>query len=142
MHLSNALMAEVPSFPMSITVIEPLLVHVLEHIKLLPSVMSVIIDSVGRVETQAATYFACYVNPPTSSASSVDVAQFHATTITPDNIRELLRLAVSGTAAQRLRLRELWSIPGARFSDAGLLENGDEIYPPDYGHEQPVIPGF
>lgn len=119
---------------MPIVAIEPMLVHVLEHIKVLPSVMSAIVDCVGKVETQAATYFACFVEPPTEN--EVAIAEHYATTITPRNIREVMRLATHGTDEQRQRMRALWSIPGARFSEDGRLENGDEIYPHNYGHDQ------
>lgn len=139
MHLASTIATEVPSFPMPTTVIEPALTHVLEHIKVLPSAMSAILDCVGKVETATATYVACYVDSCSDTESAVDLAQRRALTITPDNIRSLLDLATHGTPEQRRRLRELWSIPGARFSDAGVLENGDEVYPPDYGHNQLLL---
>lgn len=119
---------------MPIVNIEPMLVHVLEHIKVLPSVMSAILDCIGKVETPTATYFACYVEAPTDNA--ISIAEHRATTIHPENLRELLQLAAHGTDEQRQRVQELWSIPGARFSDDGRLENGDEIYPPVYGYDQ------
>lgn len=136
MYLSGTIATEVPSFPTATVNLEPSVVRVMEHVKVLPSVMSAIIDCVGRVETPAATYFACYAEQP---ATAEAVTEYRATTINPDSIRALLDLATHGAEGQRQRLRALWSIPGARFSEDGRLENGDDIYPAVYGADQLLL---
>lgn len=133
LYLTGKATMEVPSFPMPFVLIPPSAEQAMQLVKLLPSVMSMILDCVGRLETPLGIYFGCYGHPPAAADALLD---YRATTINPDNIRELLNLAARGTEAERRRLRQLWSIPGARFSEDGVLENGDDIYPPVYGSDQ------
>lgn len=55
MHLSGTISTEMPSFTMPLVTLDPSYVRAMELVKALPSVMSVILDCVGRVETPAAT---------------------------------------------------------------------------------------
>lgn len=102
----------------------------LHSIAELPSIFVLVLDSIGKIETQEAVYHMGIPFPPTDIA---DVAEYRSLVILPQNLRTLMAM-VSQPLDPVIRddLLAHWCIPGSRFED-GILMNADQIYPDNYG---------
>lgn len=96
----------------------------------IPSLMSMILDSIGKIETQGAVYHCGLAPLPEGEAA---IAEYYTLVILPDTIRTLLEQMAGNIIAQDIRnnVLEHWTIPGAHFI-AGVLQNADQIYRPEY----------
>lgn len=105
--------------------------EIIASITEVPSLMSMILDSLGKVETNDATY---HMGIPYEPVSAENVAEYRSLVITPANVRELLLLManVETPLIMRRMIHQFWSIPGAYIGNDYVLMNSDSIYPAEY----------
>lgn len=100
-----------------------------------PSLISLILDSMGKIETSNGVYHSGFALQP--SPDSSDAVEFSVLCLTPLNIRATVATLANPETplADRQFYMQHNSIPGAHVT-ANLLMNPDEIYPAEYGATQ------
>lgn len=94
----------------------------------IPSIVSMVIDCAGKVESGDRVYHMGIAVPPVEIR---DIAEYLTLAIFTTTIRQLLVAASNAVVPVNPDFENHWSIPGGRFEN-GRLQNANEIYPVEY----------
>jgi hypothetical protein len=103
--------------------------------RLTGSLIANVLNGIGWFEIQQCSFWTCLERSPFITDIDDDgneqqvLAEDAAMLLTASNIRDVINYLVENADDSFLQMNP---IPGADWSDAGLLENGDELFPADW----------
>lgn len=105
--------------------------EILSTVLEVPSLMAIVLDSIGKIESGDKVYHLGYAVPP---AVEAQLLEYYTLCVNPTNIRAILENVSNAQfpLAARQEYFRYNCIPGALVEN-NLLMNADEIYPADYG---------
>lgn len=105
--------------------------EILQTIMEVPSLVSLVLSSIGKIESNGKVYHLGYAENP---AGAADILEYSTVCPNPDNLRDIIdTLSNAGTPlAERQEYHRYNSIPGVHVVD-GFVTNADQVYPLNYG---------